>query len=186
MSSEPVHVAITRRVREECVGEFEKKLVDFASRTIASPTSRGVHLIYPTPGSGSREYGILRSFASEEDRDAFYQSEVYRNWLESIQPMLEGEPVFRDLSGLEAWFRSGSGKMPPRWKMAFLTWLAVWPVSTLAGLAIGPMLAEWPRWPKGAVISAGVVVVLTWVAMPLLVKAAHAWLHPAPKPSKQP
>ena len=45
-----------------------------------------------------------------------------------IKPLVEGEPVFRELNGLEAWFRAPHNPLP-RWKMAFLTWVAVWPVS---------------------------------------------------------
>ena len=55
-----------------------------------------------------------------------------REWLKRIEPMVEGEASYRNLGGLEAWFRDPHGPMPPRWKMALLTWIAVWPVS-LAG-----------------------------------------------------
>ena len=180
--SVPVHMAITRRIRKECVAEYEKELVAFAARSLSDPRSRGVHLIYPTPGAEAPEYGILRSFASAEDRDAFYASDFYKDWTASVQHMQEGGPVFRELSGLEAWFRNPHGGMPPRWKMATLTWLAVWPVSMTVGHFVGPLLT--PHLPfllKGAVIAALIVLVLTWAAMPLLIKLAHPWLHPEPK-----
>jgi hypothetical protein len=74
------------------------------------------------------EYGIMRSFASTADRDAFYQTPLYRERLTRIEPMVEGEATYRQLEGLEAWFRSPHAPMPPRWKMALLTWIAVWPV----------------------------------------------------------
>ena len=133
--------------------------------------------MHPPPGSGSTEYGILRSFASTADRDAFYQTPLYRQWLDRIEPMVEGEPIYRQLDGLEAWFRDPHGPMPPRWKMAVLTWIAVWPVSMLV-----PRLCSarsiLPNVLSAGLISAGIVVILTWVAMPLLVKVAHPWLHP--------
>ncbi|HEY5704611.1 MAG TPA: antibiotic biosynthesis monooxygenase [Terrimicrobiaceae bacterium] len=176
---EPIHIAITRRVRKSHVAEFERALAEFASRSLAEPGARGVHCLHPPPGSASTEYGILRSFATNADRDAFYDSPLYKNWLEQIEPMVEGEPAYRQLDGLEAWFRDPHSPMPPRWKMALLTWIAVWPVSMLVRAILAPLLG--PNFPQvlgAGVTAAGIVVVLTWVAMPLLVKAAHVWLHP--------
>jgi antibiotic biosynthesis monooxygenase (ABM) superfamily enzyme len=34
-----------------------------------------------------------------------------------------------------------------------------------------------PQVLTAGLIAAGIVVILTWVAMPLLVKVAHRWLH---------
>lgn len=177
MSGE-VHVAVMRRIRPDCVPEFERALSEFASRSLADPRSRGVQLIFPPPGSDSREYGMLRSFAGTADRDAFYASALYREWSASVESMQEAPPVFREVEGLEAWFRDPRRPMPPRWKMAILTWIAVWPVSMLVPLLLRPLLgAGLPVILKAGLISAGIVTVLTWVAMPFLVKAAKPWLH---------
>ncbi|HEY5895552.1 MAG TPA: antibiotic biosynthesis monooxygenase [Chthoniobacterales bacterium] len=176
---EPIHIAITRRVRKTHIAEFERALADFASRSLAEPGARGVHCLHPPPGSGSTEYGILRTFASVADRDAFYETALYKDWLVRIEPMVEGEASYRRLDGLEAWFREPHGAMPPRWKMALLTWIAVWPVSMIVPAILVPLLG--PNISKiltSGVVSAGIVIVLTWVAMPLLVKVAHSWLHP--------
>jgi antibiotic biosynthesis monooxygenase (ABM) superfamily enzyme len=176
--AEPIHIAITRRVRKEHVREFERLLADFASRSLTVPGSRGVHLLYPPPGSEPIEYGILRSFASAAERDAFYESALYREWTAQIEPLIEGGPVFRKLDGLEAWFREPRATMPPVWKMALLTYIAVWPVS----MAVPAMLSPWQAMPPvifAGAVAAGIVVVLTWVAMPVLVKLARPWLQPA-------
>jgi len=176
---EPIHIAITRRVRKTHIAQFERALSEFASRSLAEPGMLGVHCLYPPAGSGSTEYGILRSFASTADRDAFYQTPLYQEWLARIEPMVEGEASYRQLNGLEAWFRNAHGPMPPRWKMALLTWIAVWPVSMLVPAILVPLLGpNLPQVLTAGLIAAGIVVILTWVAMPLLVKVAHPWLHP--------
>lgn len=178
--SNPVHMAITRRVRKDRAGDFERELVAFASESLKDPHSRGVHLIYPTPGAEFLEYGILRSFESPEARDQFYGSDFYKNWSSSIQHLVEGEMKARELSGLEAWFRGGPGGAPPRWKMAILTWIAVWPVSMGVPKIIVPLIGgSIPHVLRSGVVAAGIVTVLTWVAMPLLVKLAHRWIHPS-------
>jgi antibiotic biosynthesis monooxygenase (ABM) superfamily enzyme len=180
---EPIHIAITLRIRKPHVAEFERALEDFASRSLAEPGARGVQCLYPRPGSASTEYGILRSFASAADRDAFYGSAFFKGWLARIAPMVEGESTRRQLYGLEAWFRDPAEPMPPRWKMALLTWIAVWPVSMLVSTIVASVLGRnVPQVVHAALVAAGLVAILTWVAMPLLVKIAHSWLHPKSSP----
>src|SRR5271155_3109804 len=68
---DPIHIAITVRVRRPRIAEFEPALADFAHQSLAEAGARGVQCLYPPPGSFSTEYGVMRSFASASDRDAF-------------------------------------------------------------------------------------------------------------------
>jgi uncharacterized protein len=182
---EPIHIAITLRVRTTHVAEFEQALADFASRSLTEPGARGMQCLYPPPGSSSTEYGILRSFATASDRDAFYRSALFRDWLARIEPMVEGKSTRWQLHGLEAWFRNNRGPMPPRWKMALLTWIAVWFSSMLVRAIVAPVLGpKIPQVVEAGLVAAGVVLILTWVAMPFLVKLAQPWLHPKESTSK--
>jgi uncharacterized protein len=179
MMDKPIHIAITVRVRKPHVAEFERALKDFAGRSLAEPGARGVQCLYPPPGSASNEYGILRSFANAADRDAFYGSAFFKDWLARIAPMVEGESTRRQLSGLEAWFRDPKESMPPRWKMAVLTWVAAWPASMLTQAVLALLVGRnVPQVLQAALVALGLVVILTWVAMPFLVKFASPWLHP--------
>ena len=183
---EPIHIAITLRVRKTHVAEFERALADFASRSFAETGARGMHCLYPPPGSASTEYGIMRSFASAADRDAFYRTALFEDWLARVEPMVEGRSNRRQLYGLEAWFRDPKEPMPPRWKMALLTWIAVWFVSMLMRGILAPVLGpNVPQVLEAGLVSASIVVMLTWVAMPFLVKIAHPWLHPGNKSSQR-
>jgi antibiotic biosynthesis monooxygenase (ABM) superfamily enzyme len=176
---EPIHIAITLRVRQSHVPEFERALADFARRSLAQSGARGVQCLYPPPGSASTEYGLVRSFASSADRDAFYRSALFTDWLAEIEPMVEGRSTRRELHGLEAWFRDGDAPMPPRWKMALLTWPAVWFASTLMRTIVAPALGpNVPQMIEAGCVTAGVVVILTWVVMPFLVGIARPWLRP--------
>ena len=63
--------------------------------------------------------------------------------------------------------------------MAVLTWIAVWPVSMAVPAALYPLIGQSvPNVIFAGVVAAGIVVVLTWAAMPLLVKLTKGWLHP--------
>jgi antibiotic biosynthesis monooxygenase (ABM) superfamily enzyme len=175
----PVHIAITRRIRKECVGSFEKALAEFARASLAAPGAQGVLFLRPPPGSDSNEYGILRTFESEASRDAFYASPLYHKWVEQVSPWVEGKYERRQLTGLEAWFHEPGLPMPPDWKMAVLTWIAVWPVSMLVPAICVPLLG--PKFNQvlaAGIIALGIVIILTWVAMPILVKVTYRWLYP--------
>ena len=68
--------------------------------------------------------------------------------------------------------------------MALLTWVAVWPVSLAVRALLLPVFgAALPLWLFAAVVAGGIVLVLTWGAMPLLVKAARPWLQPPAHPA---
>jgi uncharacterized protein len=172
----PIYVAITRRVRAGYEAEFQQALREFFQTSFAHGGVLGASMLIPPPGSDSREFGILRTFADEKERDAFYASPMFKSWEERARTLTEGEPVYRQLHGLEAWFRSPTP--PPRWKMAVATFLGVFPVAMILNLMLGPTIKSWPFILRNAVFNASVVALLTWVVMPLITRALRAWLHP--------
>jgi len=174
--NEPIHIAITRRVKPGCEAEFQKLLQEFFKTSFAHTGVQGASMLVPPPGSSSPEFGILRTFASAQERDAFYASPMFKTWGDRIKPLTEGEPVHRQLSGLEAWFRSPQNP-PPRWKMAIATYLGVVPVIMGLSLTLGPLIRSWNFVLNNLVFNACVVVLLTWVVMPLITRILHRWLH---------
>ena len=176
--NEPIHVAIIRRVKPGRERDFERELSAFAQRSLAEAGARGVHLIYPSSSSGSNEYGILRTFVSDSDRSAFYKSTLYCEWLTAIEPLVDGEPKYRELHGLEAWFRNPSPGGPPLWKMAIATYLGVVPVIMFLSLTLGRLIQNWNFVLNNIVFNAFVVALLTWVVMPVITRTLHGWLNP--------
>jgi len=172
----PIHVAITRRVLPGREEEFREGLREFFQTSFDHGSVMGASMLTPPPGSDSREFGILRTFTNEADRDAFYQSPMFKAWDERARALTEGEPEYRQMHGLEAWFRSPNP--PPRWKMAVCTLLGVFPTSLFLGAAVGPLTRGWP-FPAGPLVfSTLMVAMLTWVVMPLVTRILHHWLHP--------
>jgi antibiotic biosynthesis monooxygenase (ABM) superfamily enzyme len=113
----PIHVAITRRVRPGCEAEFQQALKEFFQASFDQDGVLGASMLAPPPGSESRQYGILRTFAEEKERDAFYQSAMFKAWEERARTLTEGEPVYRELHGLEAWFRSPNPPPDGKWRL---------------------------------------------------------------------
>src|SRR5437016_5910763 len=172
----PIHIAITRRVKPGCEAEFQQALREFFQTSFAHGGVLGASMLTPPPGSDSREYGILRSFASKTERDVFYESPMFKAWEERARTLTEGEPVYRPLHGLEAWFRSPHNP-PPRWKMAIATFLGVFPVAMILNLTLAPAIRSWNFILGNAVFNACVVALLTWVVMPLITRALPCWLY---------
>ena len=175
-NSQPVQVAITRRVKPGREQEFETALKEFFALALAQSGVDGAALIVPPPGSSSTEYGIIRSFASAAERDAFYASALYAEWKKRVAPLSDGQPETRELHGLEAFFRGNSSAPPPRWKMAIATYLGVVPVIMTLALTLGRLIRSWNFVLNNLVFNAFVVVLLTWVVMPVITRSLQPWL----------
>jgi hypothetical protein len=176
-SAQPIHVAITRRIKPGREQEFQTALKEFFARSLAESGVHGAAMLVPPPGSGSAEYGIIRSFANAAERDAFYASPLYLDWKKRVAPLADGEPEARELQGLEAFFRQGSRPLPPTWKMAIATYLGVVPTIMTLALTVGPLIRSWNFVLNNLVFNACVVALLTWVVMPLITRALHGWLQ---------
>ena len=176
----PIHLAITRRVRPGCEAAFQQELREFLQTSFDHGGVWGAGMLTPLPGSDSREYGVMRTFADEKERDAFYESAMFKTWDERARALTEGEPEYRSLHGLEAWFRSPHHP-PPLWKMAIATFVGVFPVTMILNLTLWPMIRSWHFVLGNAVFNACVVICLTWLVMPLVTRLLHSWLNPQPQ-----
>lgn len=109
---------------------------------------------------------------------AWQESDIRQELLKKAEPFREREPSYRLENGLEYWFApSGALVSPPHWKMAIVTVLGVWPVSMLVPWLLNPFLANLPQILQALLVAVGIVIVLTWAAMPVLVKILRPWLE---------
>ena len=74
----PIHVAITRCVRPGCEAGFQQALREFFQTSFGHDGVLGASMLTPPPGSDSREFGILRTFAGAAERNAFYESPLFK------------------------------------------------------------------------------------------------------------
>lgn len=170
----PIHIAITRRVLPGKEEEFREALRHFLGESFIHDGVHGASMITGLPGADSREIGILRTFKDVAERDEFYNSEHFRKWEEYASTLTE-EPVYRELNGLEAWFRSPVA--PPRWKMAIVTLCGVFPTSIFLSLTIGPLVKDFPMAIRLFIMAALMVGLLTWVVMPVLTRIMKGWIR---------
>jgi antibiotic biosynthesis monooxygenase (ABM) superfamily enzyme len=62
--------------------------------------------------------------------------------------------------------------------MALVTWLGVNVAVIGLTLLLGPVVGAWPLVPQALFVNGLVVVLLTWVIMPLLTRLFRPWLYP--------
>ena len=177
--SKPVAVFTSRTVKPGSEGRFDAALHDLIVRSLQTEGMNGMSVMRPVEGSGSREYGILQRFRDAERRDRFFSSAIYKQWEATEASMIEGEAHHPHLSGLETWFVSPGQRAvvpPPPWKMAFVTILGVWPASILVPWVLNPYIGGFPWLLQALLVAIGIVVLLTWIIMPVLVRALKPWL----------
>ena len=175
-----VTVSITRTVRAGSEAAFEAALHEFVQSSLPQAGQLGVHILRPAPGSGSREYGIVRKFAHRDALMAFRNSPEYRAWSERVATLTEGEARTEELTGLESWFTLPGAPLRslPKGKLFVATLLGVYPTQMALGLALGAWTKAW-AFPLGSLVfDAAMVACLTWAVMPLITRLINPWLHP--------
>jgi hypothetical protein len=181
-SKEPAAVLALRTVKPGFEERFEAELHDFISRSLQTEGQLGVSVMRPVQGSASREYGILRRFSDSASRDLFYDSTLFKQWEVKVASLTEGEPKHQDLSGLETWFVLPGQRAfipPPPWKMALVTVVGVWPVSMFVPWLLNPLISGLSLPLQALCVAVGIVILLTWVVMPVLVRILKRWLYPS-------
>jgi uncharacterized protein len=177
--NDPIHVAIIRTVKPGCEAAFEQALHEFVRRSLSLAGQMGVDIIRPAPGSGSRQYGIIRKLADRTALAEFRTSPEYLEWNQIAPDLTEGSGKVEELCGLESWFTLPGQPLRalPQWKMAVATYLGVVPVIMFLSLTLGRLIQNWNFVLNNIVFNAFVVALLTWVVMPLITRALGGWLQ---------
>jgi len=175
--SEPVTVVVSRTVKPGLEARYEAWL----SRAIAAARSFEGHLGADVLRAGGRRYVLLFRFASIEQLAAWESSSVRRDLVAEAAPLTDEAEVAR-ATGLEAWFTLPGEKTitpPPRWKMAFVSWLVAFPLIQVLQATLGLWLAPLPALLRGALVGAAMIVTMTYAAMPFATRALARFLRPS-------
>jgi antibiotic biosynthesis monooxygenase (ABM) superfamily enzyme len=174
--SEPLTVVATWKVKKGKETAFEELQQAFTRESAKFPGYMGVSVMRnPTP---SGEYVVIYKFDSKEHLDAWQGSDVRQELLHKAESLRAENVRYQTGYGLEFWFTSPtSSAHPPRWKMAIITVLGVWPVSMLVSSVLKPLLVSVPLLLQALLIAVGIVILLTWVVMPVLVIIFRSWLE---------
>lgn len=183
--SRAVTVLVTRRVAPAAVAGFEAAMAGMMDAARGFTGHLGGQLVRPGEAGHGDEpllYHVVFAFDNEANLAAWQDSPERARWLAQVAPHTIGEQEMRRVSGLDYWFApagSTTKAPPPRWKVATVTWLGIFPTVLLLFLTVAPLLADWPLVPRTMLITALVVVLMTWVVAPRLTRWLAPWLHAA-------
>lgn len=178
-SAGPVTVLFKRRVRPGREAEFEAWVSGITRAALQFPGHLGAAIIRPA-GPGARDYVIIFRFEDYAQAEAWESSDTRADWVARVRALTEGEAEIQRVSGLEFWFTppAGTTRVPPRWKMALVTFLVLWPLNVLANLALWPVIGGWPIALRALVVVGVLVPLVTYVAMPWATRLFAFWLYP--------
>lgn len=170
-------VVLSRFVQTTNCLSFEAALTDLiAAAQIYGPAS--AEIMRGPRGPAGRLYHIVYRFPDEGALQTWEESEDRRMLAARAEALASGAGS-RRLTGFEAWFDVPAPSPPSRHRMAFVTWIGIWPLVSLALVFLAPLLVGYPFLVRTAVTSALLILTMTYAVMPLLARAASRWLYPA-------
>lgn len=183
--TQPVLLLVSRRAKAGHAAAFERLMAEFITSAAAFPGCLGAQLVHPGDEEAVEDtlYHAMLAFDNAASLEAWQQSAERAAGLARIAPHVEGPTVVRGISGLAHWFQPPGGArtgQPPRWKVAVVTWLGIFPTVYVLFLLLGDVLAPWPLWARILVLTALVVPIMTWGIAPQLTRWLRPWLFPAP------
>lgn len=173
-----VTVLVTRRIRPGNAAAFEKLMADMIGAARQFDGHLGAQLVRPDgqPGSEPGLYHVVFAFDTQQHLQAWQDSPARALGLAAMEPLVEG-PAQTQVIGMAHWFMTGAQKTPPRWKVAAVSWLGIFPTVLLLSLLLGETLAAWPLVPRVMALTLLVVALMTWVVAPQLTRLLKPWLH---------
>ena len=171
----PVKIVLERRPRPGAEEQFRAWAERFVSEASRAPGHEGGSVLSAHEGV----HVMLLRFQSEEALRTWQLSAGYASSMRAADTVSTAEGESQIRSGLETWFtlpdRPGPAKLPPRWKMALITWFALLPMVLALTFLLAPL--RLPFLFNTAVSTAIPVVMLTWIVMPGATRALYGWLY---------
>lgn len=181
-----VTVLISRQVKPGCEVEFEHVMQQIIAVAATFKGHLGAQLVRPGDEQEVADslYHVVLAFDSEANLKIWQSSPARSLGLAAAAPFMEGQTLVRQMSGLAHWFQPPAGSRqvpPPRWKVAVVTWLGIFPTVYTLFFALGDLLAPWPLLWRIMLLTVLVVITMTWLVAPQLTRWFKPWLYPVPK-----
>jgi antibiotic biosynthesis monooxygenase (ABM) superfamily enzyme len=176
----PVTTTVTRRVKPGHEPDYEQFLDGIITAASRFPGHLGAEVFRPQTAAAG-DYRVVYRFDTAQHLHAWLGSAEHAAWLERAEPHVIGPLRRQVLTGLEAWFTLPTQPglpPPPRYKMALVTWVTIFPLITLVVVATAPLLGRLPLVARLAVTTGVTVPLMTWAVMPRVTRLLGWWLYP--------
>lgn len=174
----PVTVSISRKVKPGREAEYEAWISGVIDAASEYSGHQGSNVLRPSVATGNR-YVLIYRFDSYENCQNWESSVLRKEWLDKLEPLIEGEAEVQRGTGLEFWFDLPElpvNKHPSPHKMALVLITVVYVLVIMLNLLLAPLLVDANLWLKSAVIVVLQVVLMTYLVMPRVTRLIHSWL----------
>mgnify|MGYP001271024077 CR=1 FL=1 len=176
----PVTVMVIRPVAPERRPAFEELLTTVMAQSRQAEGHLGVEVYRPT--GDERDYRIVFRFDQQSRMEAWRSHSQTQGLLSQLDAYTEGGAAQMSVyTGLETWFTlpvAPGRPPPPRWKMALLTWVGLFPTVLLVVFVTSPLQPYLPYPVPYAIVTSTAVVLMTWVVMPRVTRLFARFLWP--------
>ena len=182
----PVSYVITRKVKPDAIKDYEKWLVDVGDAARAVDPNLSMTVI-KAGGDQTNEYVVVLHFSDHEKLDEWENSDTRKDLRNRVKSFEEGPAKFSEVTGFEYWFslpKIAATKPPSRYKMALVTILGLYILSVVYIYTGNKWLAPLPDHLELIIRILVIVILMTFVLMPLLSRAFARWLYPASSRAK--
>lgn len=179
-SPDPITVVISRRVIKGKEDQFETLSSEMTREASQFPGYLGANLFRPS-SSDDPEYRIIFKFTNEETLAAWQSSAERSRTLQKIEALLVTPSKVETTSGIVNWFTMPGHnpvKPPAKYKMTIVSWLALYPAVTLIFFVFGDLLAQIPLLLRTLIVTAVVMVAMSYLLMPRFTRWFAFWLFP--------
>jgi antibiotic biosynthesis monooxygenase (ABM) superfamily enzyme len=173
----PVTVVWDWKIRPDKEELFERMMHDIHKVARTFPGHMGVTTLKSETQKG--EVQTILRFDNTKHLEAWLGSDIRQKMIQPISEIATAEVTNR-ATGLETWFDiPGSNVVPPpRWKMAFTTFVAIYPLSLIYAFLIVSHTGSWPTAVRALILPIFAPIILTYLFMPFLTRRVlRRWLY---------
>jgi antibiotic biosynthesis monooxygenase (ABM) superfamily enzyme len=165
--------------------QYESWLGKIVPIAAGFPGHLGVQIARPP--QGHNEYRIVVRFASIQDLENWQESQVRKQLINEIAPILDSDEALDIKTGIDYWFTPPTvGKHPLRWKQWLVTSSVIWPLTVYVPPVMEPLFLEMQPWflkyPeleefgfRQGVLALVIVGLVVYVIMPVYVRLIAKW-----------
>jgi uncharacterized protein len=185
-SEQAVTVLISRKVKQGCETDFVRVMEQIIAVAATFKGHLGAQLVHPGDEQGAYDslYHVVLAFDNDANLKIWQNSPARSLGLAAAAPYIEGQELVRQFSGLAHWFQAPTGPKqlpPPRWKVAVVTWLGIFPTVYSLFFLLSEPLSSWPLVLRIMLLTVLVVMMMTWVVAPQLTNWFKPWLYSVTK-----
>lgn len=176
--TDPVTALIIRHVKPGHEAALDETIAEILALAAKAEGYLGSSILRGTQAGGAQLFAVLH-FASRNDWERWCQSADARPLLDDALQHVSAPPEVKLAEGFAGWFDLPGAPMPvvpPKWKMAVVTWLAIFPILSVFLTGTAPLMGD--LHPVGRLFLNTLVIVplMTWFVMPGITHVFRRWL----------